>query len=230
MNIDLGGSGRCSTAEQSATINDVVSQGAVVVVAAGNDNQNASNSSPANCNNVISVAATDHSGNRAFYSDYGAVIKISAPGGGSESDPSDAILSTVDTGAEGPQASGYAYYIGTSMATPHVTGVVSLMFSLDAALTPAQVLQLLRANATSFPTGSTCSTTNCGAGIVNAAAVLQAVLNRTGATPTPTATATATPVTTPPPQPTTSATPTFVPTAVGAQAQSLYLPLVRQSK
>lgn len=223
INISLGGSGRCSFAEQSA-INDVVSRGAVVVVAAGNENQNASNSSPANCNNVISVAATDHNGNRAFYSDYGTVIKLSAPGGGNESNPSDAILSTVDTGAQGPQAPGYANYIGTSMATPHVTGVVSLMFSLDASLTPAQVLQLLQANVTRFPSGSTCTTANCGAGIVNAAAVLQAVQNRTGATPSPTAAATATPV------PTTSATPTFVPTVVGAQDQRLYLPLVRQRK
>jgi len=112
------------------------------------------------------------------------------------------------------------------MATPHVTGVVSLMFSLDASLTPAQVLQLLQANVTRFPSGSTCTTTNCGAGIVNAAAVLQAVQNRTGTTPSPTTTAT--PVTTP--VPTTAATPTFVPTVVGVQDQKLYLPLVRQRK
>lgn len=225
INLSLGGTGRCSITEQSA-INDVVSRGVVVVVAAGNDNQNASNSSPANCNNVISVAATNRSGGRAFYSDFGSVIKVSAPGGGSESNTSDAILSTVDTGTQGPQAPGYAYYIGTSMAAPHVAGVVSLMFSLDSSLTPSQVTQLLQANATGFPTGSTCSTTTCGAGIVNAAAVLGAVQNRLNATPTPIVAPTAT--ATPTALPTSAVTPTFVPTTVSSEPQTMYLPLIRQ--
>jgi serine protease len=54
------------------------------------------------------------------------------------------------------------------MSAPHVTGVVSLLYSLDPDLTPAQVLQILQNTATRFPAGSTCDTSTCGSGIVNA--------------------------------------------------------------
>ena len=62
------------------------------------------------------------------------------------------------------------------MAAPHVSGVVSLMLSANAALTPAQVLQQLQASARAFPVGTAndCRTTTCGAGIVDAAAALGA--------------------------------------------------------
>ena len=62
------------------------------------------------------------------------------------------------------------------MAAPHVSGVVSLMLSANAALTPAQVLQQLRSSTRPFPagTGRDCLTTTCGAGIVDAAAALGA--------------------------------------------------------
>jgi serine protease len=60
------------------------------------------------------------------------------------------------------------------MATPHVVGIVSLMFSVNPALTPAQVTQILQSTATTFPGGSTCTTALCGAGIVNAAAAVAA--------------------------------------------------------
>jgi serine protease len=235
INISLGGIGSCSAAEQSA-INDVVNRGAVVVVAAGNDNQDAATSSPANCANVISVAATNRAGSRAFYSDFGRSITISAPGGGNENDPNDAILSTIDSGAKGPVSPSYAYYIGTSMATPHVTGVVSLMFSIDSALTPAQVRDFLQNNVTSFPAGSTCATTSCGAGIVNAAAVVKAVQNKINITPSPTSTSTppltATPTATPNLTVTPTASPTLALTAVATpvgsstQNQKSYLPLI----
>jgi hypothetical protein len=55
------------------------------------------------------------------------------------------------------------------MATPHVTGVVSLMYSINPGITPIQVLDLLQDTAKAFPGGGTCTTSNCGAGIVNAA-------------------------------------------------------------
>lgn len=58
INLSLSGAGFCSNTEQSA-ITDVVNQGAVVVVATGDRNQNAADFSPGNCNGVINVAATD---------------------------------------------------------------------------------------------------------------------------------------------------------------------------
>ena len=60
------------------------------------------------------------------------------------------------------------------MATPHVVGVVSLMLSAKPTLTPAQVTSMLQTTATKFPAGSTCTTSTCGAGIVNAGAAVAA--------------------------------------------------------
>jgi serine protease len=175
LNISLGGPGSCSATEQNA-IDAIVAAGTVVVVAAGNSNVNLSVSpeSPANCNNVISVAALNRTGGRAFYSNYGTTVEIAAPGGDQRVAIADGILSTLNTGATSPVASPggdtYVYYQGTSMAAPHVAGIVSLMLSVNPALTPALVLSTLQSTARAFPTGTglDCSTLTCGAGIVNA--------------------------------------------------------------
>ena len=171
INLSLGGSGACSPAFQNA-VNDVTSRGVVVVVAAGNSNVDASGATPASCSGVIAVAATLRSGGRAGYSNFGPKVALAAPGGGSGS----GIVSTFNAGSTGPGADSYAQYQGTSMATPHVAGVVSLMLSVNPALTPAQVLATLQATARTFPagTGSDCSQALCGAGIVNAAAAVAA--------------------------------------------------------
>lgn len=171
VNLSLGGSGACTTTFQSA-IDAAVTAGTVVVVAAGNSNANAANYSPASCNNVITVAATGHTGSRAYYSNYGATVEIAAPGGDSQLGKT--ILSTLNTGTTVPVADSYANYQGTSMAAPHVAGVVSLVLSANPSLTPAQVTTMLRANVTPFPGGSSCTTSSCGAGILNAAAAVAA--------------------------------------------------------
>jgi serine protease len=159
INMSLGGGGACDTTTQNA-INGARSRGTVVVVAAGNEAQNASNSSPANCSGVITVAATNRSGGRASYSNYGTIVDVAAPGG----DSGAAILSTLNAGTKAPGADSYAGYMGTSMATPHVAGVVALMLAKNAALTPDDVEARLKSSARAFP--ASCS--GCGAGIVNA--------------------------------------------------------------
>ena len=166
-NLSFGGSGPCGNAFQSA-VNDVVARGTVVVVAAGNSDSDVSGTSPANCVGVIAVAATSRSGSRASYSNNGAGITIAAPGS--------IILSTLNSGSTTPGSDTYAYYSGTSMATPHVTGVVSLMLSQNPSMTPAQVKARLQATARAFPagTGLDCTTAICGAGIVDARAALVA--------------------------------------------------------
>lgn len=176
INMSLGGSGICSAAYQSA-INDAVNAGTVVVVAAGNSNADAANYSPASCANVITVAATGRAGNRAYYSNYGAMVEIAAPGGDKNADAGVTILSTVDVGLTTPTGEGYAFYQGTSMATPHVAGVVSLLFAVKPDLTPAQVTTFLQNNVTPFPSGSTCTIATCGTGILNARAAIGAALN-----------------------------------------------------
>jgi serine protease len=169
LNLSLGGSGACSSTYQNA-INAAVAAGTVVVAAAGNSNSDASAYQPASCANVITVAATGHTGKRAYYSNYGSTVEIAAPGG--DSTLGKTILSTLNAGTTTPGADSYANYQGTSMATPHVVGVVSLMQSVNPALTPAQILSMLQASVTPFPAGSTCTPSICGPGIVNAAAAV----------------------------------------------------------
>ncbi|HEY3340667.1 MAG TPA: S8 family serine peptidase, partial [Anaerolineae bacterium] len=80
LNLSLGGPGACDIAQQSA-IDEINATGAIVVVAAGNANDSAANYNPANCNNVITVGATTSAGLRAYYSNYGSIVDVSAPGG-----------------------------------------------------------------------------------------------------------------------------------------------------
>jgi serine protease len=177
INMSLGGGGACSSATQSA-INGAVSRGTTVVVAAGNENQNAANSNPANCNNVITVAATDRAGNRANYSNYGSVVDIAAPGGEMTATSStDGILSTLNSGTQGPSTENYDYYQGTSMATPHIAGLVALMKSANPSLTPAQIESAIKTNSRALP--GTCSG-GCGAGLADAAKTVQAVSGSSG--------------------------------------------------
>jgi serine protease len=175
INMSLGGSGSCGSTYQNA-INDAVAAGTVVVVAAGNSNIDAAGATPANCSNVVTVAAVDRGGDKASYSNFGAVVEVAAPGG-ETTIPGNGVLSTLNSGTQGPVASPggdtYAFYQGTSMATPHVAGVVSLMLSVNSSLTPAQVTAILQATARPFPRGSGCSG-RCGAGIVDAEAAVKA--------------------------------------------------------
>jgi len=180
LNLSLGGSGACDTTTQNA-INTARSRGSVVVVAAGNSNTNVSNASPANCSGVIAVAAVNRSGGRAYYSNYGALVDVAAPGGDVRTAASNGILSTLNAGASAPGSDSYAWYQGTSMATPHVAGVVALMLAKNSALTPDEVETRLKASARAFP--STC--TDCGAGLVDASAAVDAAAGTTTPTPTP---------------------------------------------
>jgi serine protease len=123
---------------------------------------------------VITVAATNRSGGKASYSNYGAVVDVAAPGG--DGGTGNAILSTLNAGTRAPGADSYASYMGTSMATPHVAGVVALMLAKNPNLTPDDVESRLKSSARAFP--ATC--TSCGAGIVDASAAVDAA---TGVTP-----------------------------------------------
>lgn len=171
INMSLGGSGRCTTATQNA-INGAVNRGTTVVVAAGNSNANAANFSPASCSNVISVAATNRSGARASYSNYGTTVDVAAPGGQTSTGSADGILSTLNSGTRTPSAENYTYYQGTSMAAPHIAGLAALMKSANPSLTPAQIESAIKANARALP--GACSG-GCGAGLADAAKTVQAV-------------------------------------------------------
>jgi serine protease len=169
INLSLGGGGSCDSTTQGA-INGARSRGTVLVVAAGNSNTNASGFTPANCSGVITVAATGRTGARAYYSNYGSVVDVAAPGGDMSGGSSNGILSTLNAGTTSPGADNYAYYQGTSMAAPHVAGVVAMMLAKNGALTPDEVETKLKGSTRAFP--GNCS--QCGTGIVDANAAVDA--------------------------------------------------------
>ena len=122
-------------------------------------------------NNVIAVTASTPSDTLAPYSTTGAFITIAAPGGAGTSclgGEDDCILSL---GLDGS----YAENQGTSMAAPHVTGVVALMLSANSTLQPADIKFIITDTATDFatlPDGS------AGAGIINAKVAVLAAMQR----------------------------------------------------
>ena len=179
INMSLGGGGACDTTTQNA-INSARSRNTTVVVAAGNENQNASNSNPANCAGVITVAAVGPTGGRASYSNFGAVVDVAAPGGNQSTGTTNGILSTLNAGTTTPGADSYVYYQGTSMATPHVAGLVALMYAVKPTATPDQIETALKGSARAFP--ATCS--QCGTGIVDAPAAIAAIVGGTVTLPT----------------------------------------------
>uniref|UniRef100_A0AAU2K0B7 S8 family serine peptidase n=1 Tax=Streptomyces sp. NBC_00049 TaxID=2903617 RepID=A0AAU2K0B7_9ACTN len=187
INMSLGGSGACTSTYQNA-INAAVARGTTVVVAAGNSNADAAGFSPASCNNVINVASSNRTGDRSFYSNYGAIIDVAAPGGetrratdtpGTITTPENGIWSTLNAGATTPGAENYEPYQGTSMAAPHVAGLAALLKSANSSLTPAQIESAIKNNAR--PLAGTC-TGGCGTGLADAAATVAAV---TSTPPTP---------------------------------------------
>jgi len=166
-NLSLGGSGAGSATLQTA-INTATTNGTLVVVSAGNSNAPAANYNPSNCANVVTVAASGKTGARASYSNYGAAVEITAPGG----DGAYGVLSTLNTGTTTPVAEGYAQYFGTSMAAPHVSGTAALVREASGnTLTPAQISALLQATARAMPLPCV---QGCGAGLLDANAAAKA--------------------------------------------------------
>ncbi|MHC4708557.1 MAG: S8 family serine peptidase, partial [Planctomycetota bacterium] len=161
-------------------IYEIVAAGSTVVAGAGNDNLNVANFSPANCNGVITVAATNIDGSKASYSNYGTAIEVAAPGGETLPTLSNGVLSTLNDGTTVPGNDDYVFYQGTSMAAPHVSGIASLMLSVNPTLIPTQVSQIVQDTATPFPTGTPgtdCTASTCGEGIIDAAAAVGAAIN-----------------------------------------------------
>ncbi|MDH3716296.1 MAG: S8 family serine peptidase, partial [Gammaproteobacteria bacterium] len=165
INMSLGAGAPCSASPSTqSAINDAVAAGVTVVVAAGNEASDAAGFLPASCDNVITVAAGDFRGHLVSrYSNFGATVEIMAPGGDTQRDDNgdgnpDGVLSMVQ--------GGFAFFNGTSMASPHVAGVAGLLLAQDSQLTPQQVTELIINNAQ--PRSSQQCPRPCGAGLLNA--------------------------------------------------------------
>ncbi|MFH8373026.1 S8 family peptidase [Streptomyces cyaneofuscatus] len=170
INMSLGGEFACDQA-YNAAIKAAVGRGTTVVVAAGNDNADASAYSPAGCGHVVTVAASDREGNRAAYSNYGTAVDVTAPGGETAQRADDGIWSTINKGTRSVGSEGYASYQGTSMAAPHIAGLAALLKQKAPSLTPAQIEQTVKNNTRGLP--GSCSG-GCGAGLADAAKTLSA--------------------------------------------------------
>ena len=171
LNMSLGGPGACSATLQIAA-DDVVNAGKVIVAATGNSGTILVGQ-PANCVGVFAVTSHEFDGDTAPTADVGTQTMISAPGG------VPGIYSLFNTGTMIPVADSYALMQGTSMATPHVAGVVALMLSVKPSLTPAQVKSYLQSSARPFPAGTYCLTVQgtglCGSGLLDGAGALYAI-------------------------------------------------------
>ena len=208
LNLSLGGDGTC-TGSTGTLYKDAISQitakGATIVVAAGNG-EGLAVSVPGSCTGVIAVAALRHAGSKVGFSNVGPEVGISAPGGncvnltGACLYP---ILSASNSGTTTPVAADNFYDsgVGTSFSTPLVAGTVALMYSVRPSITPAVVTQLLKSSARPFvTTGATagtaachaptstaqdecyCTTSTCGAGMLDASAAVAAVVAINGGT------------------------------------------------
>ena len=181
INLSLGAKEVVSCTGGYASIFDAaIAKGITVIAAAGNESR-ASLSFPGNCNGVITVVATQALGDRATYSNYGQGALLSAPGGefniGSTEAP-DSRGGIISTSVDAANVQSYRLSEGTSMATPVVSGVVALIYSMQPNITPAKVRAILQDSVRPFEPTSNCAILGgCGAGIINA----QLALARTSA-------------------------------------------------
>lgn len=206
LNLSLGGSGACPASGTGAlyrdTINQVLAQGASIVVAAGNTDGKAVGI-PGNCPGVITVTGLRHAGSKVGFASLGPEVTLAAPGGNCVNVLSGQpclypMFSTTNRGTTTPlpgdasYTDGAASY-GTSFSAPIVSGTVALMLSLRPTLSPAEVLALLKKTVRPFvSSGATagtqqcaapsaaeqlecyCNSSTCGAGMLDAAAALAA--------------------------------------------------------
>jgi thermitase len=160
INMSLGGPDVCSPTVQDA-IEYAWARNVVVVAAAGNHLVGETGTGPfepADCNHVVAVASTDATDAKSDFSNYGTWVSVAAPG-------SD-ILSSVNPNLNGGNE--YAYFSGTSMATPAVAGLVGLLWSTSWGTSAQSVINRLEATADAIPgTG-----TNWQYGLINAAAAV----------------------------------------------------------
>ncbi|OUR88215.1 hypothetical protein A9Q81_24410 [Gammaproteobacteria bacterium 42_54_T18] len=178
INMSLGGS-------SSDVVFDAVQKakqaGVILVASAGNNASDAAFHYPSAYDDVISVAAQNQFGGLASYSNFGAAVDVSAPGGAGNSGTGQ-ILSTYATGRVSiGVAESYEYSSGTSMSAPMVSGVIALMKSIDPTLTSDAVYTLIRSGNILDPV----SNENMGYGSINALKAVSEVSGEGVVSPAP---------------------------------------------
>jgi len=176
INLSLGGPGGGATPQ---AYTDARNAGVIIVAAAGNESSSTL-FYPASYSGVVSVSAVDLNKNLAFYSNFGSTIDIAAPGGDASQNLNgdsypDGILSTQGSDFSSPLQFTYGIKQGTSMAAPHVAGIVALMKSEYPAMTPVIFDTILQSGVMTEDLGVAGLDQNYGYGLIDALdAVLEA--------------------------------------------------------
>jgi len=204
INMSLGSQGICTAAYQEV-VNELRTAGVTVVAAAGNDT-GLKVSVPANCPGALAVSGVRHIGSKVGYSNIGPEVALAAPAGNCVNLQGTCLyplLTTINLGQRQAGANGYSdgtdYTVGTSFAAPLVAASVGLMLSVDPTLTPGKIREILQATVQPFPTSRPlaggedpvpacrapdtrdqlecfCTTSTCGAGMLDAGAAVARTL------------------------------------------------------
>jgi len=185
INLSLGGAPFQSSTQN--LFDEVRAAGVTVVAAAGNE-ATSSPGYPASYDNVISVSAVDVQRRLTSYSNTGAFIDVAAPGGDNSVDINgdgypDGVLSTGGSVNEGSLSYAYPFANGTSMAAPHVSGVIALMLSVNPSLTPADIDAMFTSGQLTDELGAPGRDDLFGHGLINAQKAVLAALEASGVSP-----------------------------------------------
>jgi serine protease len=193
VNISFGGAAPCS-AEYQSTLAELRARNVVVVAAAGNDH--ATVARPANCPGVVGVAAVNRDGFKTHYSNFGSALAASgiATVGGDDNGggawraivADSGIVGVWNSGETAPGRAEYAALFGTSFAAPMVSGTLALMLSVNPQLSASGMVDGLRLSARPHlgsplvaacsndnPGRCACTTSTCGAGLLDATEALR---------------------------------------------------------
>jgi serine protease len=154
VNMSLGGPGFSQTFQDLIT--DLRTTNHLIIVASAGNEASSQAMYPAAYDGVIAVSAVGPTNALAPYSSFGPTIDVAAPGGDFQRDADgdgypDGVLSTFFDSGSGY---GYAFFQGTSMAAPHVSGVIALMLGINPALTPFDIDNALNAGLITDDIGS----------------------------------------------------------------------------
>lgn len=188
ISMSLGGGGYSQTTQDLFT--QVRNAGVILIAAAGNDATNTPHY-PAAYDGVMGVSAVDINSSLASYSNFGSYVDIAAPGGDSGDQDGDGyadrVWSTCGDDSSGTEIQYvYAAKSGTSMATPHVAGVVSLMKAQDPTLTPVQLDSYLQNGHITNDIGNPGRDNYYGYGLIDAYKAVQVTPGATELTANPT--------------------------------------------
>ena len=200
LNLSFGSTGVCSAGYRTV-LAQLAAAGVTVVSSAGND-EGLAVSTPANCPGVIAVAGVRHTGTKVGFSSLGPEVALAAPAGNCVNVSGSCLyplLTTTNAGTTVPATNGYSSSsdasLGTSFSAPLVAGTAALMLSVNPSLSAAQLRTALQSSARPFPNSGAgpsvaacrtptasaqdecyCTTSTCGAGLLDAGAAVRAVV------------------------------------------------------